>query len=247
MPLEESRTDPTRFARRLFAGLPDRYDRLGAVLSLGQDRRWRRAMVDPVVAADPRSVLDVATGPAGVALQLAARTRAHVTGLDVSRDMLRAGVANVARRGQGERISLLLGQGQRLPFADATFDAVTFTYLLRYVTDPAATIAELARVVRPGGTMASLEFAVPAGTVWHPLWLIYTRAVLPVAGGLTGGRAWWEVGRFLGPSISAHYRQHPLDAQLTAWREAGFADVQARVMSVGGGVVVWGHRAPRGL
>ena len=245
MRVAESRTQPNQFARRLFAGLPDRYDRLAEVLSMGQNRRWRRAMVDPAAAAAPRRVLDVATGPAGVAVQLAARTDAHVTGIDLSPDMLRAGAASVARLRLGHRVSLVLGRGEQLPFADATFDALTFTYLLRYVADPAAAIAELARVVRPGGTMASLEFHVPPGPVWHPLWLAYTRVLLPAGGLVTGGRQWFDVGRFLGPSISAHYRQYPLDWHVSAWRAAGMQDVQTRLMSLGGGLVMWGRRAGR--
>jgi demethylmenaquinone methyltransferase/2-methoxy-6-polyprenyl-1,4-benzoquinol methylase len=140
MRVAESRSRPNQFARRLFAGLPGRYDRLAEILSMGQNRRWRRAMVDAVVAADPGSVLDVATGPGGVALQLAARTRARVTGIDLSPDMLRAGARNVARSAHADRIDVLLGRGEELPFPDATFDALTFTYLLRYVADPAAAV-----------------------------------------------------------------------------------------------------------
>lgn len=246
MRVADSRARPNQFARRLFAGLPDRYDRLAEVLSMGQNRRWRRAMIDPVAASSPHSVLDVATGPAGVALQLADRTAAHITGIDLSPDMLGAGVANVRRRGRGDRISLLLGQGERMPFPDATFDALTFTYLLRYVADPATTLAELSRVVRPGGIIASLEFHVPGGAVWQPLWWVYTRMLLPAAGFATGGREWYDVGRFLGPSISEHYRRYPLEWQLTAWRDAGIHDVQVRLMSLGGGLVMWGRRSGDG-
>lgn len=242
MRVAESRARPNQFARRLFAGLPPRYDRLAEVLSMGQNGRWRRAMVDPVAASSPRSVLDVATGPAGVALQLADRTSAHVTGIDLSPDMLRAGVANIGRRGLDGRVSLLLGQGEQLPFPDATFDALTFTYLLRYVSDPAATLTELSRVVRPGGVIASLEFHVPPGPIWHRLWLLYTRAVLPAAGLVAGGRDWFEVGRFLGPSISEHYRRYPLEWHRSAWRAAGIDDVQVRLMSLGGGLVMHGRR-----
>ena len=96
--------------------------------------------------------------------------------------MLGRGRRNVVAAGRSSRIALVLGQGERLPFPDSTFDALTFTYLLRYVADPAATIAELARVLRPGGTMASLEFAVPPNRFWRAWWWLYTRAVLPVAG-----------------------------------------------------------------
>src|SRR5204863_6300754 len=121
-----------------------------------------------------------------------------------------------------------------------TFDALTFTYLLRYVDDPAATLSELARVVRPGGAMASLEFHVPLRP-WEPLWWLYTRAVMPAVGRLVS-TSWYEVGRFLGPSISGFYERWPLDRQLQAWRAAGIGDVRARVMSPGGGRVIWGTK-----
>lgn len=239
----ETRRQPNRFARDLFDGLPPRYDRLAELLSLGQNRRWRRAMVDAVVAHSPTSVLDVATGPAGVALQLAARTGADVTGLDLTPEMLRAGALNVARSPYARRVLLVVGRAEELPFADARFDALTFTYLLRYVADPAATVREMARVVRPGGVIANLEFHVPGGALWHPLWMLYTRLVLPAAGFVTGGREWLEVGRFLGPSISEHYRRYPLSWHVDKWRDAGIDDVRVRLMSLGGGLVMSGRRA----
>jgi demethylmenaquinone methyltransferase/2-methoxy-6-polyprenyl-1,4-benzoquinol methylase len=242
MRVAESRRQPNEFARRLFSRLPDRYDRLAEVLSFGQNRRWRRAMIDPVVAAGPATVLDVATGPAGVALQLAARTGAQVIGIDLSQEMLRAGMANVARSRDAARISMLIGRGEQLPFADATFDALTFTYLLRYVSDPAATVRELARVVRTGGVIANLEFHVPPNPLWRASWVAFTRVLLPAAGLLTGGRPWYRVGRFLGPSISEHYRRYPMSAHLAAWEEAGIEDVHVRLMSLGGGVVMWGRK-----
>jgi demethylmenaquinone methyltransferase / 2-methoxy-6-polyprenyl-1,4-benzoquinol methylase len=238
-----TRTSPTAFARALFAGLPARYDRLAAVLTLGQDRRWRREMIDHVAVTHPGVVLDVATGPAGVALELADRTEAWITGIDLSEDMLNRGRQNVAAAGRDGRIGLVVGQGERLPFPAATFDALTFTYLLRYVADPAATITELARVVRPGGAMASLEFAVPPTRFWRAWWWLYTRAVLPLAGAALGGRAWFDVGRFLGPNISQHYRRFPVAATVAAWEAAGLTDVSMRRMSLGGGLVMWGRRA----
>jgi demethylmenaquinone methyltransferase / 2-methoxy-6-polyprenyl-1,4-benzoquinol methylase len=237
------RASPTRFAQSLFADLPGRYDALAAILSLGQDRRWRREMIDHVVPADPDTVLDVATGPAGVALQLAARTNARIVGIDLSAAMLARGQQNVRAARLHRRICLVRGQGERLPFADASFDALTFTYLLRYVADPAATIRELARVVRPGGVVASLEFAVPSKPVWRWLWVLYTRAVLPLAGAVLGGRAWFDVGRFLGPNITHHYRAFSAEDTVAAWREAGITDVRVRQMSLGGGIVMWGCKS----
>jgi demethylmenaquinone methyltransferase/2-methoxy-6-polyprenyl-1,4-benzoquinol methylase len=232
-----------RFARQLFDGLPARYDRLAEVLSFGQNRRWRKAMVDAVVNCSPASVLDVATGPAGVALEIAARTSAQVTGVDLTPQMLEAGAANVARSPQAGRVHLALGRGEDLPFADATFDALTFTYLLRYVADPAATVKELVRVVKPGGVIANLEFHAPTGLAWRPLWVLYTRVGLPAAGFVLGGREWWRVGKFLGPSISRHYRRYPLSWHVDAWAGAGIDDVQVSIMSLGGGLVMWGRKA----
>jgi demethylmenaquinone methyltransferase/2-methoxy-6-polyprenyl-1,4-benzoquinol methylase len=235
--------DTNRFAQRLFSPLPERYDRLAALLSLGQDGRWRRAMVDHVVPHHPGLVLDVATGPAGVAIQLADRSAARVVGLDLTLDMLERGRRNVAGRGLADRIALVAGRGEQLPFPDGTFDGLTFTYLLRYVDDPQATLVELARVVRPGGPVASLEFLVPPSRFWRFWWWGYTRLVLPVGGLLTGGRAWFGVGRFLGPNISDHDRRYPVAWKIEAWRTAGFVDVEARRMSLGGGLVMWGRRA----
>ncbi|HEY3530520.1 MAG TPA: class I SAM-dependent methyltransferase [Nocardioides sp.] len=239
--VRRSREEPNAFARDLFDGLPARYDVLEELLSLGQNRRWRTAMVDAVAEDRPGSVLDVATGTAGVALMLARRTDARITGVDLTEQMLRRGRDRVGQAGE-RRVSLAVGRAEQLPFADSTFDALTFTYLLRYVADPAATLRELARVVRPGGTVASLEFAVPRAPVWLPAWRLYTRVVLPSAGLVAGGREWAEVGRFLGPSIEAHYRRYPVERHVEMWREAGFEDVLTRRMSLGGGLVMCGRR-----
>lgn len=235
-------TNPNRFATSLFSGLPSRYDSLAEILSMGQNARWRRAMVDHVVPSQPSLVLDVASGTAGVAIQLARRSEAHVVGFDLSPDMLGEGKRRVVAAGLADRISCTLGRGEQLPFADGTFDALTFTYLLRYVADPAATLAELARVVKPGGAIASLEFLVPPNPIAHAAWIAYTRLLLPVGGWLTGGREWWRVGRFLGPNISGHYRRYPVSWTVRAWQRAGIAEVGVHEMSLGGGLVMWGRR-----
>jgi ubiquinone/menaquinone biosynthesis methyltransferase len=161
------------FAQHLFTPLGRRYDRLAELLSFGQNGRWRRAMVDRINATRQPGeglpvVLDVAAGTAGVSLQLAARTGARVIGLDLTEQMLRQGARNVAAAGADDSISLVSGRAEQLPLPDAAVDALTFTYLLRYVSDPQATLAELARVVRPGGTIASLEFLVPPSAFWRP-------------------------------------------------------------------------------
>lgn len=229
-------------ALRLFEGLPRRYDLAGAVLSFGQDPRWRRAMVSRVDAAPDERVLDVATGTGMVATALVRRYRCSVVGVDQSPEMLSGAQAKLdADPRLAERIELVRGEAESLPFGDREFDHLAFTYLLRYVDDPGATLSELARVVKPGGRIASLEFMLPPNPVARSLWQLYTRAFMPVLGRLIS-RDWYEVGRFLGPSISDLYRRLPLDRQLDLWRAAGIEGVQARVMSLGGGVVIWGTR-----
>jgi demethylmenaquinone methyltransferase/2-methoxy-6-polyprenyl-1,4-benzoquinol methylase len=234
--------DRNRFARDLFTPLPQRYDRLAEILSMGQNGRWRRALVDRVVPHAPARVLDVASGTAGVAIELANRTSSDIVAVDLTQAMLLQGRANVARVGLSDRIGLVVGKAEHLPFPDASFDALMFTYLLRYVDDPAATLQELSRVVKPGGVVASLDFFLPPQPFWRFMWWLYTRLLLPLGGLFTGGREWFGVGRFLGPNISEHYHRYPLPWIEDAWRRAGFEDVGVRVMSLGGGLVMWGTR-----
>lgn len=222
-----------RHARALFAPLGPTYDRVGAVLSFGQDPRWRSFLVSRL-PADGGHVLDVATGT-GLVAQALLRRGFRVTGLDQSAEMLA-----VARRRFGDRVELVEASADALPFPDASFDHLTFTYLLRYVDDPAATMRELARVVRPGGTVAMLEFDVPRG-VWRPLWDVWVGVGLPLAGRLVSP-GWHEVGRFLGPSIRSFHAAFPPAALAALWRDAGIDDVRSRRLSLGGGVVVWGRR-----
>ena len=225
----------TRRARELFAPLGPTYDRYGRLLSLGQDPRWRRFLVSRVEAGAGDRVLDIATGTGLVAAELVRQKGCTVVGLDQSPEMLA-----VARERLPD-VELVEASAESLPFADASFDALTFTYLLRYVDDVPATLGELARVVRPGGTVAMLEFALPRGA-WRPLWELYVRVGLPAAGAVASP-SWGGVGRFLGPSIRDFWRDWPETRLLDAWREAGLTDVAARRLSVGGGIVVWGRRA----
>jgi demethylmenaquinone methyltransferase/2-methoxy-6-polyprenyl-1,4-benzoquinol methylase len=237
--------DPNRFAQELFAPLPRRYDLLEAVLSLGQNRRWRSEMIAHVDEVGRGAVLDVATGTAGVALELVQSREVNVIGVDLTVAMLRCGRERVEGAGASHRVQLVAAQAEQLPVADDSVDALTFTYLLRYVADPAATLRELTRVLKPGAPIASLEFAVPESRFWWAWWWLYTRGVLPAAGYVTGGRPWYRVGRFLGPNISTHYQRYPLRWTMQAWKDAGLVDVQARSMSLGGGLVMWARKPSR--
>ncbi len=246
-----------REALELFRGLPRHYDLLSAALSFGQDPRWRRALVSAVAPAPGERVLDVATGTGMVAAELIARGGCSVVAVDQSAEMLAAararfgglsangGSPGAAPRERGPRVELIEAQAEALPFEDASFDALTFTYLLRYVDDPRATVAELARVLRPGGRVASLEFGVPPRAAARWAWRLYTAIGLPALGRLAS-REWAEVGRFLGPSIRGYYEHHPLERIVGYWHEAGLEDVVVRRMSLGGGIVMSATKAGAG-
>lgn len=233
-----------REALELFRGLPRHYDALSAALSFWQDPRWRRELVS---AAAPRAgdrVLDVATGTGMVAAELLARCECSVVGIDQSAAMLSAARTRFAGAAP-DRVQLLEGQAESLPFPDASFDALTFTYLLRYVDDPQATLRELTRVVRPGGRVASLEFGVPPQGLARWAWRFYTTVGLPVLGRLAS-REWAQVGRFLGPSIRGFYARHPLERIVEYWQQAGLEEVRVRRMSLGGGIVMSARKRPEG-
>lgn len=234
-------SERNRAARELFAPLAGTYDRYARLLSLGQDPRWRAFLASRVDARPDELVLDVATGTGAVAIEVARRYGCRVIGVDQSPEMLEAGRRRVEAIGLADLVELREGRAEELPFEDASVDGLTFTYLLRYVDDSAATLRELARVVRPGGRIAMLEFSVPPTTPARLAWEAYLRAGLPVAGRIVSD-GWGEVGRFLGPSIRAFWRETPPERLLELWSAAGIRDVRGRRLSLGGGVVVWGTR-----
>lgn len=231
--ISDSASPRKREALGLFSGLPQRYDQLSAALSFWQDPRWRRALVDALAPARGERVLDVATGTGMVAAELLASADCTVVGIDQSPQMLAAARVRFA----DASVDLVEGQAEELPFADESFDALTFTYLLRYVDDPAATMRELARVVRPGGRVASLEFGVPPWPPAYVAWRLYTAVGLPTLGRLAS-REWAHVGAFLGPSIRGFYARHPLERIVGYWQAAGLLNVRVRRMSLGGGIVM---------
>jgi demethylmenaquinone methyltransferase / 2-methoxy-6-polyprenyl-1,4-benzoquinol methylase len=229
-----------RHALQLFAGLPAAYNWMGAVLSFGQDPIWRQALIRAMHPRPGLRVLDVATGTGMVAFALAARG-CEVVALDQSEDMLGVARRRLLQRPElSDRLKFMHGEAESLPFDDGVFDALTFTYLLRYVDDRPATMHELARVVKPGGRIGMVEFAVPEQPQLRAAWRLHTRVGLPLIGRLVS-RSWFEVGRFLGPNIEEFHVNEP---DLTAlWRAAGLEDVHERRRSFGAGVVVSATKA----
>jgi demethylmenaquinone methyltransferase/2-methoxy-6-polyprenyl-1,4-benzoquinol methylase len=225
-------------ALELFDGIADEYDRWAQLLSFGNDRRWHDLLVERLVVPRDGLVADVATGTAAVAIEIARRHGCRVVGIDQNPAMLDCGRRRVVAAGLGDRIELVEGEAEALPLDDGSVDALVHTYLLRYVDDPPAVLRELARVVRPGGSIASLEFGVPAGA-WHPAWWAWTRIGLPAAG-LAAGGGWYRTGRFLGPSIERFWQEHPLEQLLGWWRDAGVERLHVQRLSLGGAVIIRG-------
>jgi demethylmenaquinone methyltransferase/2-methoxy-6-polyprenyl-1,4-benzoquinol methylase len=240
LPDAVAQTPRKRHALSLFERLPAAYDRMGAVLSFGQDPRWRRALVTLLAPRPGQRILDVAAGTGLVTEAIGRAARCQIVALDQSEQMLGAARARLARDPElASRVTLVQGEAERMPFQDGEFDALSFTYLLRYVDDRAATMRELARVVKPGGRIAMVEFGVPPSPPLRALWRVHTRVGLPLLGRVVSP-AWVAVGRFLGPNVEQLYRDEPDLAAL--WRAAGIGDVQLRRMSFGAGIVMAGVR-----
>jgi demethylmenaquinone methyltransferase / 2-methoxy-6-polyprenyl-1,4-benzoquinol methylase len=236
MPLSPEAPD---LARRVFSPVAKDYDRPALALSLFRYRAWHRFLLSRLDVPAGARVLDMATGTGAIALDLLQRPGIEVIGGDVTQAMLRRG----QRRADTSGLDLQLVEctAEAPPFAEGAFDAITFAYLLRYVHDVPGTLDALGRLLKPGGTMAALDFAVPRG-VWYPLWRLYTDAMLP-AGGLLFSREWRRVGAFLGPSIRDFYRRWPEDRLLSAWRDVGFSDVRSRRLTLGGAIAIWGTKS----
>jgi len=179
MSLRDSIATPAgkrRYVRALFATIADRYDFITVALSYGQDRRWKRRLVD---LASPRAgahALDLATGTGDIAFALAARG-AHVVGLDITARMIELAQSKIDRSASGFAPHFLVGDMLALPFPDASFDIVTTGYGLRNVPNLALAIQEIHRVLKPGGRMLSLDFNRPSNAVVRAAYLMYLNTV----------------------------------------------------------------------
>jgi demethylmenaquinone methyltransferase/2-methoxy-6-polyprenyl-1,4-benzoquinol methylase len=228
-------------AQDLFDGVAPSYDTWAQVLTFFQYLHWREFLVSRIAPRPENLVLDVCTGTAGVALEIADHHDGRIVGLDVSHLMLKAGLCAVEKKNLDGRVQLVQGRAEHLPFPDETFDTVVFTYLLRYVKDPAATIRELSRVLKSGGQLVSLEFGLPEALWVRALWEIYNRVVMPVMT-IPVSRSWHRMGCFLGPSISGFCQRYPVDRLAAIWRDNAIPLVETKPLLKGAAVVMWGTK-----
>lgn len=229
LPAPECKQD---FVRALFDVIAPRYDLLNGLLSLRLHRHWRRVAADQAALHPGDRALDVCTGTADFALELARRVgrSGQIVGTDFSLPMLRLG-ADKARRHAGGDVRLALADTQQLPFSDGVFDAVTVAFGIRNVADPARSIAEMARVTRPGGRVVLLEFNRPTNPAIAAAFRLYSFGVMPRLGGLLAGQR--AAYTYLPASVQAFASREDLTAMM---RRAGLT--QVHVIDLHLGIVV---------
>src|ERR1051325_7171329 len=224
---------PDRIAG-MFDAIAPRYDLLNHLLSAGIDRRWRAAAIRSLKLTGRETLLDVCAGTADVSL--AARLRqgssgpgaARVVGVDFSGAMLALGWQKVKAAGEAQNIALVRGDAMRLPAADRSVDAVTVAFGIRNVQRPASACAEMARVLRPGGRLAILEFGVPRIPGIKPLYLWYFTHVLPRLGRAISGHT--AAYSYLPASVGTFA---PPSDFVETLRRAGFCDIRADPLTFG--------------
>ena len=223
----------------MFDAIAPRYDLLNHALSLGIDRRWRRRAIRALGLGPADVLLDVCTGTADVALQARASAGvARVVGVDFAGRMLALGREKARRAGEAGRIALVRGDATRLPVRDASVDAVSVAFGIRNVEEPERACSEMARVLRPGGRLAILEFGVPRLPGIRTLYLWYFKYLLPRVGRRVSGHG--AAYSYLPASVGAF---PPPAAFVTILRQSGFASVEAVPLTVG---IVYLYTARRG-
>lgn len=211
----------------MFDGIAARYDLLNHLLSMGIDKGWRRKAIREVAAINPKTILDVATGTGDLAIAAAKKLPdAQITGVDISVGMLEVGRKKMAA--QGLNITMLEGDSERLPFADASFDAVMCAYGVRNFENLEAGLRDMARVLRPGGKLAILEFSRPKAFPMSQIYNFYFKAILPTIGRLVSKHS--SAYTYLPASVAVF----PEGADfLEILKRAGFSKVAAWPLTFG--------------
>jgi demethylmenaquinone methyltransferase / 2-methoxy-6-polyprenyl-1,4-benzoquinol methylase len=210
----------------MFDGIADRYDLLNDVLSLGQDRRWRRLVADAVGAGPGERVLDLAAGT-GTSSRSFTRDGAQCVACDFSLGMLKAGARKPA-----PGVSFVAGDALALPFNNQVFDAVTISFGLRNVADTDAALAEMLRVTRPGGRLVVCEFGHLPGRRLDAAYERYLAAALPLVARRLSGHA--EAYDYLAESIAAWPAQPELARRIASagWRAVRWRNLMLGVVAV---------------
>ncbi|MCH8962331.1 MAG: bifunctional demethylmenaquinone methyltransferase/2-methoxy-6-polyprenyl-1,4-benzoquinol methylase UbiE [Bacteroidetes bacterium] len=212
----------------MFDAIAPRYDLLNRVLSLGIDQRWRRKAVAMLEAEQPERILDVATGTADLALEAMRLDPKKVVGVDISEEMLRRGREKIERLGLSDRIVLQRGDAEKLPFSDNQFHAALVAFGVRNFQDLDKGLAEIRRVLRPGGTLVVLEFSKPRAFPIKQAYAFYSRFILPRVGRAVSKND--GAYRYLPDSVAAFPDG---EAFLDRMRQAGYHDLTCQPLTFG--------------
>lgn len=184
VPYKEETIGKKQQVAKMFNNISGRYDFLNHFLSLGIDIRWRKKAIRFLKPFQPKTILDVATGTGDFAFEAMALHPDKITGVDISEGMLDVGKKKVKTAGLSEKIELMYGDSENLPFTDNSFDAVIVAFGVRNFENLDKGLSEIQRVIKPGGHIVVLEFSKPLATPWKQLYHIYSKYILPVIGRL---------------------------------------------------------------
>ena len=208
--------------RDMFDHIAPAYDFMNRAMTLGIDRLWRRRAIREIAPETPQRIIDVATGTADLAIELARRLAPGrgIVGVDLSEGMIAVGREKIDRAGLSDSVDLRVADCLALPFADGEADCVTAAFGVRNFADLAAGYREMARVTRPGGTLCVIELSTPRGALTGPLYRLYTRAIIPAMGRLVSRDT--RAYSYLPESIAAVPQGREMTALMTAngWSRA---------------------------
>lgn len=211
----------------LFDRIAGSYDSLNHILSFGTDRSWRRKAIKGMGRCG--ILLDVAVGTADLTLEILRQEKAeHVTGIDLSANMMAIGEEKVRRSGHSDKVSFLKGDAGRMPFPDGEFDAVTCAYGVRNFSDLEGGLKEMRRVLRPGGELMILEFSYPGNPVIRWGYDLYFSHILPLVGRILSRDS--TAYRYLNKSVKGFIWGEEMCARL---KEAGFSEVTFEPLTFG--------------
>jgi demethylmenaquinone methyltransferase/2-methoxy-6-polyprenyl-1,4-benzoquinol methylase len=224
--------------QQMFGTIAPRYDFLNRLLSFGIDRRWRKKAVRLLKYREGSRILDVATGTGDVALEIAKSTppSVKITGADFCQEMVELGQAKVAASPYAGRIDFRVAPCEDLPFADNTFDSITIAFGIRNVVDRKLGLAEMWRVLRPGGRMIILEFSTPRSQLFRQIYYFYFRRLLPVIGGLVSK---YNAYKYLPDSV-LEFPSHEEFSRMIA--EAGFRNIHLHDLTFGIATIYAGEK-----
>lgn len=183
-PYKDSKLTKKKQVEHMFDTISNNYDSLNRVISLGADVKWRKKVVAMVAATHPDSILDIATGTGDLAIQMANSGATKIVGLDLSEGMLKVGRKKIADKSLDSKIEMIQGDSEKLPFSDASFDAITVAFGVRNFENLEKGLSEIYRVLKPNGIFVVLETSVPTKFPYKQGYRLYSGKILPLIGKL---------------------------------------------------------------